>query len=83
MATHSSILAWRVPWTEEPGGLQFMGLQTVGHKGATNTYLLPYCAREGPCLSATRQTAVLDTEFFGMIFSILCDETKCLHCRQV
>ena len=31
MATHSSILAWRVPWTEEPGGLQSMGLQRVGH----------------------------------------------------
>ena len=31
MATHSSILAWRIPWTEEPGGLQSMGLQTVGH----------------------------------------------------
>ena len=27
MATHSSILAWRIPWTEEPGGLQFMGSQ--------------------------------------------------------
>ena len=31
MATHSSILAWRIPWTEEPGGPQFMGLQRVGH----------------------------------------------------
>ena len=31
MATHSSILAWRVPWTEEPGGLQTMGLQRTGH----------------------------------------------------
>ena len=31
MATHSSILAWRIPWTEEPGGLQFMGFQRVGH----------------------------------------------------
>ena len=31
MATHSSILAWRIPWTEEPGGLQLMGLQRVGH----------------------------------------------------
>ena len=31
MATHSSILAWRMTWTEEPGGLQFMGLQRVGH----------------------------------------------------
>ena len=31
-ATHSSILAWRTPWTKEPGGLQSMGLQRVGHK---------------------------------------------------
>ena len=31
MAIHSSILAWEIPWTEEPGGLQSMGLQTVGH----------------------------------------------------
>ena len=31
MATHSRILAWRIPWTEEPGGLQSMGLQRVRH----------------------------------------------------
>ena len=31
MATHSSILAWRIPWTENPSGLQSMGLQRVGH----------------------------------------------------
>ena len=31
MAAHSSILAWRIPWTKEPGGLQSMGLQRVGH----------------------------------------------------
>ena len=31
MATHSSILAWEIPWTEEPGGLQSMGSQGVGH----------------------------------------------------
>ena len=31
MATHSSIFAWRLPWTEEPGRLQSMGLQRVGH----------------------------------------------------
>ena len=30
-APHSSTLAWRIPWTEEPGGLQFMGSQRVGH----------------------------------------------------
>ena len=31
MAIHSSILAWRIPWTEEPGGLQSMGTQRVRH----------------------------------------------------
>ena len=31
MATHSSTLAWEIPWTEKPGGLQSMGLQRVGH----------------------------------------------------
>ena len=31
MAIHSSILAWKIPWMEEPGGLQSMGLQRVGH----------------------------------------------------
>ena len=31
MATHPSILDWKIPWTEEPGGLQFMGLQRVEH----------------------------------------------------
>ena len=31
MATHSSILAWKIPWMEEPGGLQSTGLQRVGH----------------------------------------------------
>ena len=31
MATHSSILAWRIPWTEDPGGLQFIGSQRIRH----------------------------------------------------
>ena len=35
MATHSSILAWEIPWTEEPGGLQSLGLQKVEHESAT------------------------------------------------
>ena len=36
MATHSSILAWRIPWREEAGGLQSTGSQRVGHNWATN-----------------------------------------------
>ena len=37
MATHSSILSWRIPWTEKPGGLQSMGSQRVRHDWVTNT----------------------------------------------
>ena len=39
MATHSSTLAWRIPWTEEPSGLQSMELQRVGHDWATSLSL--------------------------------------------
>ena len=39
MATHSSIFAWRIPWTEEPGGLWSMGSQGVRHNGVSNTIL--------------------------------------------
>ena len=38
MATHSSILAWRIPWTEQPGGLQSMRSQRVRHNWETNTF---------------------------------------------
>ena len=38
MATRSSILAWEIPWTEEPGGLQFMGLQRVEQDLVTETH---------------------------------------------
>ena len=47
MATYSSILAWKIPWTEEPGGLQSMGSQRVGHECiytvTTNTSLTSLC----------------------------------------
>ena len=39
MAIRSSILAWRIPWTEEAGRLQSMGLQRVGHDWVTNTFI--------------------------------------------
>ena len=53
MATHSSILAWRIPWTEEPGGLQSMGLQRFGHNWVTNNtfFLLLRSYRFPTCLS--------------------------------
>jgi len=52
MAAHSSILAWKIPWTQEPGGLQFMGPQSVGHDSVTEhvktKYMsLAYCIHYG------------------------------------
>ena len=41
IAAHSSIPAWRIPWAEEPGGLQSIGSQRVGHDWAANTSTFP------------------------------------------
>ena len=76
MATHSSILAWRIPWTQEPGGLQSMGSQRVKHnisgkmlaRGATIEPHPPWDGGDGAvCLTlrkARRQTflALLNSE---------------------
>ena len=51
MATHSSILAWRIPWTEEPGGLQSTGSQRVRYNWATSLTALQCCA--GFCHTST------------------------------
>ena len=54
MAAHSSILAWRTPWTEEPGGLQSMGLQRVRHDCAnthTHTHKFVYHMFEYVCIA--------------------------------
>ena len=42
MATHSSILAWKIPWTEEPGGLHSMGSRRVGHDWVTSLWLFTF-----------------------------------------
>ena len=67
MATHPSILAWRIPWTEQPGKLQFMGWQRIGHNLVTkqqqqhyisfrctthNDLMFIYIARLWPSLKA-------------------------------
>ena len=46
MATHSSMLAWRIPWTDEPGGLQSMGSQRVRHDQVTHAFLYHWATRE-------------------------------------
>ena len=47
MAAHSSALAWKIPWTEEPGGLQSMGSLRVGHEWMTSISLFLSCTGEG------------------------------------
>ena len=48
METHSTIHAWKIPWTEEPGGLQSMGSQRVGHDCATSLHFISYCVCQRP-----------------------------------
>ena len=79
MATHSSILAWKIPWTEEPGRLQSMGLQRVRHNWVTFTLrsyklgiledfcLIIYCVIAVLC---TVHRLILLTFFFSQLSSI-------------
>ena len=53
MAIHSSILTWRIPWTEEPGGLQSMGSQRVGCYWATNTHIHTYLKKSESDINTT------------------------------
>ena len=79
MATHSSILAWGTPWTEEPGGLQSMGLQVVGHDWVTNTTFCQEKPRQSmpsylptPCVELSLFYSTVDgpteVERLGVIF---------------
>ena len=52
IATHSSILAWEIPWTEESGELQFMGLQGIGHDLMTS--LVAQTVKRLPAMQETR-----------------------------
>ena len=77
MTTHSSILAWIIPWTEKPGGLQFMGSQRVGHNWVTNTFIFP-------CMESTLHRV----PFPALQFSLSCPPGCCraalfLWVRQV
>ena len=55
-ATHSSILPWRIPWTEKPGELQSIGSQSVGHDGLTDTvFFLDLDPARSPRLASSRK----------------------------
>ena len=57
MATHSSTLAWKIPWMEEPGRLQSVGSQRVGHDWATSPYLTSEKIRHNWATFTSLQTA--------------------------
>ena len=60
MATHSSILAWEIRRTEEPGGLQFIGFQRIGHDWVTEHEQGARASGEGMNLGQTEQTLITD-----------------------
>ena len=61
MVTQYSILPWRIPWIEEPGELQFMGLQRVGHGWLTHTHTLTQESTSVPVLSLKTLSLILKT----------------------
>ena len=66
MATHSSILAWKIPWMEEPGGLQSMGLQRVGHDWTTSLFF-----------TVVWKLSLGSLLFFGLLHHAVQWERKC------
>ena len=76
MATHSSILAWRIPRTEEPGELQSMGSQRVGHSWTTNTnssYYLFTCILSWMFLRNTSECKLLScVRLFMTLWTVAC-----------
>ena len=61
MATHSSILAWRIPWTEEPSGLTSMGSQRGGHERVTQvtfTFFMCICLADSFCGTVETNTTL-------------------------
>ena len=58
MATHSSVLAWTIPWTEEPGRLQSVGSQRVRHNWAASTFIF-FASHSPPSMLSSREILIL------------------------
>ena len=87
MAIHSSVLAWRIPWTEEPGGLHSMGLQRVRHDWGTHTFTftspfhsnsLAYVLPDFKCSSSTSSGSLSDP--FGLRWFMLFEAQSYFYC---
>ena len=68
MATHSSTIAWRIPWTEEPGGLQSMGPKRIRHDLATETT----AQKTQPCCTQVSPKQDECVYFLSPLFSSQC-----------
>ena len=72
MATHSSILAWKIPWTEEPGRVQSMGLQRVGHNWVTSlTFFILSLVKDNQFYWSFQRTNFCFIDFLYFLFSIV------------
>ena len=91
MATHASILAWRIPWTEEPGGLLPMGLQRVRQHWVTNTltFLPPWCDIKRLWKDSTIFSSILKFPFHNYkafhldVFICLDDKSNIFETSQI
>ena len=80
MATHSGLLAWRIPWTEEPGGLQSMGLQRVEHGWATKQALTTLPGRDTLWCKSLQFLWCLQSVFIPTRVCVLTEPgTGCFH----
>ena len=70
MPTHFNILAWEIPWTEEPGRLQSLGLQRVRHYSVTNTHTHPHT------LSLSLSVSLVETH--GFLIVVACCRAQTL-----
>ena len=68
-ATHASILAWRIPQTEEPDRLQSIGSRRVGHDGVTNTFTFKLVITQIPLVRHSYQCNKCKVFFFSFLFS--------------
>ena len=75
MAIHSSILAWRIPWTEKPGGLQTVGSQGVGHR----LKRLSTRSRIHLTIHSSRQCGVCATVLNSHLLGPLAEEQEGIH----
>ena len=82
MATHSSILAWRIPWREEPGRLQYMGSQRVRHDWAISLHFTCHDISSEECWMGGENPTIWFTEYPSSKRTLLCKKNPaCLACK--